>query len=144
MFKLITDPKNRKAEIQIKGSAKATREGIRKAFYFLGRDLKATANTNILALPRSGREEIFRGRKRRASVRGESFANRSGDARKQLGFFARGSDTLEFGFRQDAETLYTKTLETELDRPTLTIAVKSNQRNAQVHFEREIERAHKK
>ncbi len=144
MFKLIVDPKNRKAEIQIKGSAKATRRGIRQAFYFLGRDLKATANTNILAKPRFGREEVFRGRRRRASVPGESFANRSGDARKQLGFFARGSDTLEFGFRQDAATLYTKTLETDLNRPTLKIAVDANARNARVHFEREIERAHKK
>ncbi len=144
MFKLIVDPKNRKAEIQIKGSAKATRKGIRAAFYYLGRDLKATANKNILAKPRSGREEVFRGRKRRASVRGESFANRSGDARKKLGFFTQGSDRMEFGFRQDAATLYTKTLETELDRPTLKIAVDANNRNAQVHFEREIERAHKK
>lgn len=142
-FRIIEDPRNRKVELQIKGNAKATVRGIRQAFYFLGKDLKATANKNILAKPRFGREEIFRGRRRRASVPGESFANRSGDARKTLGFFVKGGDQMEFGFRANPETLYVKTLEEDMNRPTLTIAVKSNNKNAREHFEREIERAHK-
>jgi len=104
--------------------------------------LKATANKNILAKPRFGQQEKFRGRRRRASVKGESFANRSGDARKQLGFSVKGGDQLEFGFRADPNTVYVKILEEDLNRPTLTIAVNANNANAREHFEREIKRAH--
>ena len=142
-FKIKEGRDNRKIELQIKGNDKHTVRGIRQAFYFLGRDLRATANKNILELPRFGRPEKFRGRSRRASLPGESFANRSGDARKQLGFNVKGGDQLEFGFRSDASTLYTKILEEQKDRPTLLIATRSNQKNAREHFEREIKRAHK-
>lgn len=143
MFNIKANPANRKVELSIRNNVKASVRGIRQGFYFLGRDLRATANKNILATPRFGRLEIFKGKRRRASVPGESFANRTGDARKQLGFFVKGGDQLEFGFRADAETLYTKTLEEDLNRPTLTIAVKSNNKNAKEHFDREIKRAHK-
>jgi len=142
-FKLIANAKNRKIELRIEDNKQSTVRGIRQAFYFLGKDLKATTEKNILALPRIGTPEVFRGKKRRASIRGETFADRSGDARRQLGFSVKGGDQLEFGFRQDAKTFYTKILEEQMRRPTLKIATNSNARNARKHFEKEIERAHK-
>jgi hypothetical protein len=134
---------NREVELRIAKGAQSTIRGIRQAFYFLGKDLKADANKNILERPRSGRVYKFKGRRHKASVAGETFANRSGAARRKLGYDVKGGDQLEFGFRADSETLYTKILEEELDRPTLKIATRDNQRNARKHFEREIERAHK-
>ena len=62
MFTITAGSNNRKVLLQIKGNQKATVRGIRQAFYFLGRDLKDTANKNILATPRFGKEEKFRGR----------------------------------------------------------------------------------
>jgi len=139
-FSFKADSKNRKIELHIQNLETLTKRGIRQAFYKLGRDVKDTTSKNILKKPRSGRKEKFRGRNRRASVAGESFANRSGDARKQLGYDVHGSDELEVGFRSNAKTVYTKILEEKLNRPTLAIATSANNRNATVHFEREIQK----
>ena len=143
MFRIRSSHGNRKVLLQISRNKKASVRGIRQAFYFLGKDLKADANKNILEKPRFGRKSTFRGRRHTASQPGESFANKSGAARKTLGFTVKGGDQMEFGFRANAETLYTKILEEDMDRPTLKIATQQNQRNAQKHFEREIEKAHK-
>lgn len=141
MFDVKIDSSSRKALLTLELAQKSTVRGIRQAFYFLGKDLKADANKNILAKPRSGRVYKHKGRRHTASTEGESFANRSGAARRTLGFDVKGGDQLEFGFREKAATIYTKFLEESLNRPTLGIAVKDNQRNAQVHFEREIKKA---
>lgn len=143
-FDMQPGSKNKVVFIKIRNYKKSTVRGIRQGFYFLGRDLRSTANANILKTPRSGREEVFRGRRRRASIAGESFANRTGDARRQLGFDVRGSNQLEFGFRQNRKTAYVIDLEFEKDRPTIEIAARANFRNAQKHMEREINKAQKK
>lgn len=135
--------------LNVRNLDKATRRGVRQGFYKLGKSLKATANKNILEKPKSGRTYIIRrgptGRRFRhiASSRGESFANVSGAARRTLGFDVRGANHLEFGFRKNSQTEYTKLLEdtNKLNRPTLKIAIKQNQRNSVKLFEREIKRA---
>lgn len=146
-FKITASPENKKVEFQLKNLKSLNIRGIRQAFYFLGKDLKATANKNILELPRFGTQEKYKGRRRRRSRAGESFANRSGKARKQLGFFVKGGDSMEFGFRQDSDTEYVKFLEDGTSkmgtRPTLKISVDANNRNAESHFKREIKKAHK-
>lgn len=141
MIKIEADHKNRKVVIQIENISKLTHKGIRTAFYNLGKDMKATAKKNILKKPRFGRVYNFRGQKHIASVEGESFANRSGDALVTLGWQTHGSDSMDFGFKANANTLYTKILEEKKNRPTLQIAVESNWKNAQTHFNREIERS---
>lgn len=134
--------------LNVRNLDKATRRGARQGFYKVGKSLKATANKNILEKPKSGKTYIVRrgptGRRSRhiASARGESFANRSGAARSTLGFDVRGANQLEFGFRKNAQTEYTKFLEdpNKLNRPTLKIAIKQNQRNSVKLLEREIKR----
>lgn len=143
MFDIRLDESSKNVVLSLQNLDKATTRGMRQGFYFLGRDLKEDANKNILAKPRSGRTYKYSGRRHVASVEGESFANRSGAARRTLGFQVSGADQLEFGFRAGSSTIYTKFLEESLNRPTLKIAVEQNHRNAQKHFEREIERAHR-
>lgn len=135
---------HKQMQIDISGIVNATKRGIRRGLYRAGKSLKATANKNILEKPKSGRTYfIKRGRSGRrfrhvASSPGESFANRSGAARRTLGYDVRGSSQLEFGFRGNAETEYTKILEESLNRPTLTIAVRQNERNIIKHLENAI------
>ena len=125
-----------------------TKYGIGRGFHKLGKSLRSTANKQILERPKTGKAYIVRrgptGRRFRhiASARGESFANSSGAARRTLGFKVSGSESLEFGFKKNANTDYVKYLEDEesLNRPALKNAVKANQRNAVVLLEREIKR----
>ena len=140
-FDFIADHSNRRAELALSNSQRNTVRGIRQAFYFIGRDMRSTANKNILERPRSGRVYKIKGRRHVASSPGESFANFTGAARRTLGFQVRGGDNMEFGFRKNSRTIYTKILEEEKNRPTLEIAVKSNSRNAIKHFRKEIKRA---
>ena len=147
-FNIKTSLKTEKLLKNIKNSDKATIRGIRQGLWFIGKDLKDTADKNIQAGPRRGRTYIRRGPSGRrrvhvASLPGESFANDTGRARRTLGFQVRGFERLEFGFRQNNETTYVKELEDvlKLNRPTLRIAVRENERNATEHLEREIEKA---
>ena len=137
--------------LAINDIAGSTEKGARQGLYKVGRILKATANKNILEKPKAGKTYfIRRGRSGRrfkhvASAAGESFANKSGAARKTLGFDVRGSSSVEFGFRRNAATDYVSILENEkqLNRPTLKIAIKQNQRNAVKLLEDEIRKAMK-
>ena len=99
-----------------------------------------------MAKPRSGRLEKYNGRKRRASVAGESFANRSGAAKKTLGFEVHGAEEVEFGFRANDPTIYTKFLEEGTSkmasRPTVKIASKSTVGKAQTIMLTELQKAH--
>ncbi len=144
----MTDLTPKELQIHLSTLEQKTRRGARQGFYKVGKSLKATANRNILGKPKSGKTYVIRrgptGRRFRhiASARGESFANQSGAARRTLGFDVRGANQLEFGFRKNSQTEYTKFLEdpNKLNRPTLKIAIKQNQRNSVKLLEREIKR----
>jgi len=141
-IKFTIDPRSKGVLLSLKDLGTPTKRGIRQGFYFLGRDLRTTANKNILKTPRAGAQRRKNGRSRgRASVEGESFSNLTGAARRTLGFDVRGADSLEFGFREGQRTRYTKILEEKRNRPTIEIAVKSNFRNMTEHLAREMDKA---
>lgn len=139
------DPNNRKAFIQIDNTIKLTKRGIRQGFYQVGKVLRASANTDILAKDKTGVVyRIRRGkviRNHRASSKGQTFANLSGAARKTLGYEVKGASELEFGFRKNEETHYTKILETSLNRPALGNAVKKESGNAVTILENELKKS---
>jgi hypothetical protein len=139
------DRENRKAQFQIDNTIRLTNRGVRQGFYNVGKQLKGSANKDILAKDKTGRTyRVRRGkviRNHRASAPGETFANLSGAARRTLGFEVRGSSELEFGFRKVQETFYTKILETKLNRPALGNAVKKESGNNIVILERELKKA---
>lgn len=121
-----------------------TNRGKRQGFYQVGVIAKERIKENISALPRFGAIGYYKGKRRRASLPGESFANRTKDAMNTLGFDVRGSEYLEFGFRQNAKTIYTKILEENKNRPTLQIASKETVGTAQVLLTQELLKAHEK
>lgn len=143
-FKIISNKGNRKVEIQLSKLGHITTRGIRQAFYQLGAISKEKINRDVLTRPRFGRVYRFKGRKHTASLPGESFANRSGAARKKRGFDVRGANQLEFGFREDGETIYTKILEETGGRPTVGNASKFVSARAQNIMINELKDAHDK
>jgi HK97 gp10 family phage protein len=109
----------------------------------LGKDLKRTANKNILSKPKGGKVYIARtrgGRRRRhrSSAPGESHANRSGMLRRSLGWKVNGSKSMEFGYGVDKPAPdYGKFVEDGTfkmkPRPSLAIAVKQTNRNSELY-----------
>ena len=138
---------NRHVELKIAESGKLTRAGIRWAFFMLGRDLQETANREILRKPKHGQLYIVRtpsGRKRRhrASAWGEAHANLTGTLRKSMGWKVRGSNELEFGYGLAKPAPdYAHNIEVTKNRPSLKLSVDANQRNAELHFARQIKRS---
>ena len=143
-FKIISKKSNRKIEFQLGHLENITARGIRQAFYQLGTISREKINRDVLAKPRAGKTSKFNGRKHTASLPGESFANRSGAARKKRGFDVRGAQELEFGFREDGETIYTKILEETGGRPTVGNASAFVRIRAPGIMENELKEAHKK
>lgn len=139
-MRLIAGRQNIQAIKSLKDAPKATRRGIRRGFYFFGKDLATDAKGYILKGPKTGKLYKVRGRKKRhrASGPGESPANLTGALRKSVDYQVQGSDEMEFGAGTDYAAfteLGTKNME---ERPYLIRAIKNNERNAEKHFEREI------
>lgn len=147
IMKVISDPKNKKVELQLNHLDKITTRGIRQAFYQIGTLAIRTINENVLKKPRSGKVYKRKGRRHSASVAGESFANRSGKARNTRGFDVRGAQEVEFGFRDKDNTDYTAYLENGTrkmqSRPTVGIASRSTQGRAITIMKDELKKAHK-
>jgi hypothetical protein len=147
MITLKEDPDNSKAEFSIENIDRSTKRDIRQGFYQLGKHLKSVASKDILAKNKTGQiYRIRRGkvvRRHQASAPGETFANLSGAARRTLGFDVKGSSELEFGFRANQKTLYTKALETTMNRPAIGNTVKKESGNAIMIMESQIRRNHR-
>ena len=141
------DIMSRKVEISLMHLDRTNAKGVRQGFYQTGVIARNIVKRNISALPRFGNVNYYKGRKRRASVAGESFANRSRDAQNTLGFDVRGSDQLEVGFRKNSKTEYVKLLEEGTSRmkkrPTLEIMNKEVVGIAQNTLLLEIAKAHR-
>lgn len=139
------DRNNEKAWISVKQHKRATRRGIRQGFYFLGRDLRKTAQEGIKKGPKTGKIYLIKsgGRRRRhqASAPGEYPANLSGKLRRGIGFKVRGSDQLVFGAEADYAPYLERGTSRMKARPSLLKAIEANERNARQHFVREIKRA---
>lgn len=128
-----------------------TLAAIRKSWFAIGKDLKQTANHNILYTPKNGRLYTYRtksGRKKRhrASAPFETHANLTGALRRSIGWKVQGTQ-LAFGYGLTREKVnYDVWLEYGTEnsdgtwriapRPTLNIALKQNERNIENHLER--------
>lgn len=131
---------------------------IRKAFYYIGKDLKQVSNDMILSKNKSGKIYSVRlGKTRKlhqSSASGEAPANLTGNLRKSIGFEVRGGSQLEFGSRSGPPSAglspkqnvadYAAALEVGSSRvaarPYLSPSIEKNRRNTTEHFERELER----
>lgn len=150
MIRAKLSPDSNRALIRMTRLNRLTREGIRWAFFEIGRDLKETANTDILKRPKGGRIYIIRGKSGRgrrhvASAPGESHANLTGKLRRSIGWRVRGDTMLRFGYGlQETAPNYTLFVEKGTSkmaaRPSLKNSINKNLRNAEVHFARSLNR----
>lgn len=157
-FDMYANPHNMKVEIQIGKLALTQHTAIRKAFYFIGKDLVKDVNKEILKLPKHGRIYRLRLRGRtvihQASAAGEAPANFTGSLRSSIDFDVVGSDKMIFGSKDKFQNrkgtpsgvIYGKALELGdksrnlKARPFLLPTIKKNYRNIQNHFERELKK----
>ena len=162
MLKIITNSESREALLILKRSDKITHFGIRRAFYDIGKDLKATTNKLILDGPKTGRVYLIRidGRLKRhqASAPGEAPANLTDNLRKSIGYDVKGAEELEFGSRSGPPaagvspkqnvakySVYLESGTSKMEpRPYLAPSIRDNQRNTQNHFERQIKKGFSK
>jgi len=142
------DTSSRKAVARICNMGRLTRSGVEFGAYTSGKGLVRTTSAQILQKPKGGRLYVSRtraGRRRRhvASAPGQSHANFSGRLRRSLGFRVNPRQ-LEFGYgvvKNDAPDygefveFGTKNME---PRPSLQNGIKTERRNFQNNFEREI------
>jgi hypothetical protein len=122
-----------------------TQKGIRKGFYFIGKDL-VKESRRLMRQPKSGKSYLIyvgRGGKRLkkprihiASAKGEAPAIITGDLFKSVDFKVHNHDEVVFG----ANTPYAKRLEVRegLDRPYLKPAITNEQKNTILYLKRNI------
>lgn len=156
MFNITESPNNEKVIISIKNLPKTQIRWIRKAFYYIGKDLVKDANKLILQKPKHGKIYLLRrnGLKRlhRASAPGEAPANFTGSLRQSIDFDVVGANRMQFGVQQQFQNRqgtpdgvkYGKYLELGTrkmaERPFLLPIIKSNYRNIRKHFETQLKR----
>jgi HK97 gp10 family phage protein len=139
---------SQKAIARIRNLNKLTRSGVEFAAYTSGRGLVKTTSAEILKKPKGGRVYVRRdrsGRRRRhvASAPGETHANMSGELRRSLSFKVN-LQQIDFGYGVDKNDApeYAEFVEfgtqKAAPRPSLQNGIKSERRNFQNNFEREI------
>lgn len=148
MFKIISDSGNKRVILKAKGSKSAFKNGIRRGFYKLGKDLVKTAKQGILSPPKTGIN--YNGHI--ASSAGEYPANRSPSYRRRLGLSTANSARLAFSLGFTVHGYYMMTFGSKVPhglylqegtknmeaRPFLTLSSDANERNAIKTFENEI------
>ncbi len=144
-IKLRIDKDNRKVFAQIKNAPNATKQGIRRAFYFIGKDLTKTARRSIIDPPKTGRvyrrtTKSGRRRRHRASAPGEPPASMTGTLQRSVGFVVRGSDQLEFGANAPYSGFLELGTRKMAKREYLIRAIENRQKNTRNFFEKEIEK----
>lgn len=138
------DSSSRRAVLKIKRLDKLSDFAVERAIFKSGKGLVGTASKQILARPKSGRTYIRRdriGRRRRhvASAEGESHANMTGTLRKSLGFKV-GTRELTFGYGVDRGDAPIYAARINRTRPSLENAIRSEQKNIELHIAREIKK----
>ena len=119
-----------------------TRQGIRNAFFALGKDLKQTSRRLILDPPKDGRIYHIRRNghtvKHRASAPGQPPANFTGNLRRSVDYTVNGSHEMRFGAGNGKNVKYARRLELggkRLEpRPYLKPSIKKNEREAYTRF----------
>lgn len=145
------DPKSQKVLINIEDLNKLTKKSIRRAFIFIGKDLRTISRQFILKGPktgiiyrklRAGRGITRRRRVRdhRASALGESPANETGRLRRSIGWRFGGGNSIDFGASAESDKgfPYARQLELEMDRPYLIRAIRERQKVTENYFRKEI------
>lgn len=137
MASIKLDRKSRRVVFEIKQMPKKTRRAMRNALYLSGKLLRKSASDSILK-KKSGRLYRYKGRRIKASQDGESWANRSGTARRGLSFRVQGQNRLYFENSVD----YVQYLEDpkSLNRPAMWLSIESNVGKIERHIEQEIDR----
>ena len=142
------DSSSRKVIARINKLGELTRSGVEFGAFTSGKGLVKATSVEILRKPKGGRVYIRRdraGRRRRhvASAAGETHANRSGLLRRSLGFKVNPTQ-LEFGYGVQSNDApeYDEWVEFGTNkmeaRPSLQNGIRSQRRNFQNNFEREI------
>ncbi len=153
-FSFKEDKGNLKAISDIKNIDRRMKKAIDVGQQFAGRSLVQRAEDDILRTDnKTGREYFIkdkntgRTRRHRASARGETHANLTGDTRSSLSFQKHGVSGLDFGYgvstpTREKVTDYAKFLEgPTLERVSLQNAIKNETGNINQHFKRAIEEA---
>ena len=154
-FKIKMDPDNQRVILGIDKLVASQTRAIRRAFYYIGKDLVHASKKSIMEKPKHGRlYKLKRNgvtRLHRASAPGEAPANFTGSLKHALDFNVIGGDRMEFGVRQifqnrkgtPAGVTYGKYLELGTSkmaaRPFLKPAIKKNLKNIREHFERSLQ-----
>ena len=144
-------PGNREVWVKLARIDQATREGIRRGFFELGKSLKREANAEILRVPRAGmvyRKRYASGAARyhTASVPYETHANWTGKLRKSIGWKVAGFSRREFGYgvSRGNDPDYAPFVEfgtkNMKPRPSLENAIKATRRDGEVQFAEAINR----
>lgn len=102
---------------------------LRKSLHNIGKELKATAKKDILAKPKGGLtyrilDKNGKGRRHVASKNGESWANKSGRARKGIQYSVKGSKQLHY-FNRVPYVAYLEDPDT-LNRRAMWNSIKAN------------------
>ena len=146
-MKIQEDPKNRKVFLQISELLSTNKAAIRKAFYYIGKDLVATAKAEIMKRPKHGiTYRIAKGGRiisHTASAAGEAPANLTGFLKNGLDFEVQGSDEMTFGVKDKVHyaaylELGTRKIE---PRPYVEASIKVNYGNIQKHFEEQLQKS---
>ena len=113
MFQFKADKKNRRVELQIQNLVVLTTRGIRQGYFQLGSALKIDMNAEVLKKNKKGqiyivrtsggRRGVGKSRRHRASAPGQTPANLTGNYRRAIGYEIHGSDSMEFGIRDDVD-----------------------------------------
>ena len=123
------DIKSKKVLATIDKLDRAIPRELKQGLHFIGKRLRNTASKNILKKPRSGIIYKYKGRRHRSSKEKESWANRSGTARR--GIVHHVTNPLQLSFGNTTE--YAKWLEfgspKMKPRPAHKIAITQNNKN---------------
>lgn len=144
MFKIVGKATNQKVKLNIDNIQALTRQGVRRAFYNIGKDLKRDSVKKIRSNRKTGRVYTKRlgGRivLHRASAPGEYPANFTGNLAKNIKYRPINSDKLEFGV--SSKLNYGKFLERGTfnmkPRPFLLPTIRGNFNKIEVHFNTQI------
>jgi HK97 gp10 family phage protein len=123
--------------LKVKKLTTDVRQGIRKAFYFAGKDFQATAKEEIKR-KKTGRVYKYKGRKIAAGAPNDYPANRSGRNRRSVDFKVHGGDEMEFGAGETYSPFLERGTAKMAKRPFLKPSIKKNEQNLRKHLRREI------
>ena len=123
------DPRSRKVLVKIENLTDQIPRNLRRGLYFVGKTLRRTASNNILKRGRTGRVYRHRGRRHVSSKPGESWANKSGEARRGIIYRVATPSKLIFGNKSEHAKFLEFGTKNMAPRPAHLISIKQNNKN---------------